>query len=659
MFQIYDGREHFYQWDLNRQILVTDPTIAEVHFCNLTEDCSLVTEVKEIGGFLLADVPNILLQQSFDLHVYAYDGNATRYDAVFKVKPKSKPSDYVYTETEVKSYEALEARLDEIEEKGVSQEVVENAVAQVLDSNPYNYATETFVEDAVSNVKVDLTGYATEDYVNEAVENVSVDLTGYATETYVNDKVANIPAGPKGDKGDKGDTGATGPQGEKGDKGDKGDKGATGNTGLTGPQGIQGPKGDTGAAFTYDMFTQEQLEALTGPTGPQGEKGDKGDTGKAFTYEDFTAEQLAALTGPKGDKGDKGDTGPEGPQGPKGETGSQGPAGKDGYAGDSLYKHIVTADSKYVFEIYNHTETPFTYTSLVRHIWDSGSTIPVSYAYASGKSISVADTATVDSASATKIEVNFSSLTWRDSYQDLSGGNGTSNITASSTITDKVIKVADSITTPSSSGDIDVDLSDYYTKDEVNALIPDTSSFISAIPEEYVTETELAQKGYLTEHQSLEGYATEQYVTDAIANIDIPEAAEMAVIDIYNCAKAGDAWVTTDNIKNIIQRLFAGEKFPVVVAPYSHSLYVPSSISVTSDKVEITLDYSAGVASGTLELTSLTITKYTFSSTGGSLTVTYATYNLADSYEYSQQLSSLEARVAAIENIATAEGGSY
>lgn len=44
-----------------------------------------------------------------------------------------------------------------------------------------------------------------------------------------------------------------------------------------------GPKGDTGAAFTYDMFTAEQLEALKGP------KGDKGDTGE---------------TGPKGDTPD-------------------------------------------------------------------------------------------------------------------------------------------------------------------------------------------------------------------------------------------------------------------------------------------------------------------------------------------------------------------
>ena len=75
-------------------------------------------------------------------------------------------------------------------------------------------------------------------------------------------------------------------------------------------QGEKGEKGDTGAAFTYDMFTSEQLESLKGP---------KGEKGEPFKYSDFTPEQLAALKGEKGEKGDKGDTGLQGPKGDKGE----------------------------------------------------------------------------------------------------------------------------------------------------------------------------------------------------------------------------------------------------------------------------------------------------------------------------------------------------
>ena len=71
--------------------------------------------------------------------------------------------------------------------------------------------------------------------------------------------------GEQGPQGEKGDTGEQGPQGEQGIQGEKGEQGET---------GPQGEKGDTGEAFTYEMFTAEQLAALTGPQGEQGEKGD-------------------------------------------------------------------------------------------------------------------------------------------------------------------------------------------------------------------------------------------------------------------------------------------------------------------------------------------------------------------------------------------------
>ena len=96
--------------------------------------------------------------------------------------------------------------------------------------------------------------------------------------------------------------------------------------------------------------------------------------------------------------------------------------------------------------------------------------------------------------------------------------------------------------------DINIDLSSYATKEELtNAInsidlssyakksdIPDVSGYLTSIPEEYVTETELNAKGYLTEHQdlsayalkteiptvpSLDGYATTEYVDNAIANV--------------------------------------------------------------------------------------------------------------------------------------------
>ena len=113
MFKIYDGRSDFYQWDLNRQIVLSDPTINEVHFCNKTSDCSLVVAVYEKDGLRLADVPNILLQTDWPIRVYAYCGDCyTKTSDTFKVIARTRPDDYVYTETEVKRWEDVAAKAE-------------------------------------------------------------------------------------------------------------------------------------------------------------------------------------------------------------------------------------------------------------------------------------------------------------------------------------------------------------------------------------------------------------------------------------------------------------------------------------------------------------------------------------------------------------------
>ena len=60
-------------------------------------------------------------------------------------------------------------------------------------------------------------------------------------------------------------------------------------------------------------------------------------------------------------------------------------------------------------------------------------------------------------------------------------------------------------------------LVDYATKSEIPTLISqltNDSGYITSIPSEYVTETELESKGYLTEHQSLANYALKTEIPD-------------------------------------------------------------------------------------------------------------------------------------------------
>ena len=110
--------------------------------------------------------------------------------------------------------------------------------------------------------------------------------------------------------------------------------------------------------------------------------------------------------------------------------------------------------------------------------------------------------------------------------------------------------------------DKEADLEAYYTKSEVDALIPDVSGLIKEIPAEYITESELEAKGYLTEHQSLEGYAkvsdlpsveglaSESYVDEKVAAIEIPEVP-VKVSELENDAK----YATEEYVDNAISTI--------------------------------------------------------------------------------------------------------
>lgn len=183
MFTIYDGREHFFQWDLNQKLIVNDESINEVHFCNKTDECSLVVAVEEYEGERVANVPNVLLQDSWTIHAYAFAANYTKVEQCFKVVPRSKPADYVYTETEIASFEKIQEQVEAIEQN--IGEVAREYLTENKDELLTGFATETYVNDAVDDALA-AKGYATETYVDEALEDYAAEaLEGYATEDYV------------------------------------------------------------------------------------------------------------------------------------------------------------------------------------------------------------------------------------------------------------------------------------------------------------------------------------------------------------------------------------------------------------------------------------------------------------------------------------------
>lgn len=104
--------------------------------------------------------------------------------------------------------------------------------------------------------------------------------------------------GPKGEPGEQGPPGPPGRNGidglngGRGLQGPPGPPGAPGKDGVNGDPGPKGEPGKDGKPFTYDMFTQEQLENLKGPRGEQGPPGPPG-TGANVDLSSYTTKQDA------------------------------------------------------------------------------------------------------------------------------------------------------------------------------------------------------------------------------------------------------------------------------------------------------------------------------------------------------------------------------
>jgi hypothetical protein len=132
-----------FQWEVGRQVEIIplqNMRVDSVHFSNPGDAIALVVKPKELDGRIIADVPNVLLQKGSNLVVYSVnisdDCVETIRDCVLPVRNRPKPSDYVYTETEVLEYRTLKKRIDEIEKNGVSEAQIATAVEKYLEENP-------------------------------------------------------------------------------------------------------------------------------------------------------------------------------------------------------------------------------------------------------------------------------------------------------------------------------------------------------------------------------------------------------------------------------------------------------------------------------------------------------------------------------------------
>lgn len=126
-----------FQWDLNKQIPCSFP---EAHFACIGSEDALI--VKANGGN--ASVPNILLQEGKDIMVWMMEDGAVADSGRIRIVTRAKPADYVYTESEVITFESLVAKVEDVIAKGNAATDSATTAAQKADAaaNKANAASD-------------------------------------------------------------------------------------------------------------------------------------------------------------------------------------------------------------------------------------------------------------------------------------------------------------------------------------------------------------------------------------------------------------------------------------------------------------------------------------------------------------------------------------
>ena len=192
IIKVIDGA--LYQWETGRAISIKPGpkhTVDEVHYMNPHGDTAYVVEPVTKDGEVIAPIPNILLQEAIDIRAFAVmhteTGDKVVADGTFGVNARQRPSDYVYTEIEFRTYEALADRIEALEKNRMPADTV-LFVPQSLNPDQQEQARENI-------------GAASNDEIPSALPNPEkLTFEGAVSATYDGSSpvVVNIPKAGSG-----------------------------------------------------------------------------------------------------------------------------------------------------------------------------------------------------------------------------------------------------------------------------------------------------------------------------------------------------------------------------------------------------------------------------------------------------------------------------
>lgn len=158
-----DTINRFYQWDIDQKIVINlegcderylqNPP--EVHFSNSSrKEALVVRSTVKAGDIIIADIPNILLQEPYPLLVYVYltdaDDSSSQKTILYSeipVRKRAKPSDYLYVENITR----ITAEMIKKEIESSTETARTNAINEINNVKTESIATVTDTRDTAVN----------------------------------------------------------------------------------------------------------------------------------------------------------------------------------------------------------------------------------------------------------------------------------------------------------------------------------------------------------------------------------------------------------------------------------------------------------------------------------------------------------------------------
>ena len=207
MIKLADGRELLYQWDTGRQV---ECDAEQVHFSNHHYGTSIDVDVQN-GK---ATIPNQLLTSATPIKAWAWvkdiSGEYTKEEQIFLVAKRNKPSDYVYTPAEIKTWQDLQNQIGNLNNLTTAHK--DNLVNAINDAALGGGGGASTAEDvsytnaALPNIST--VGGALDELVPKSHTHANKDILDKLSVSNGKLQYDGSDVGLKGDKGDKGDPGS-------------------------------------------------------------------------------------------------------------------------------------------------------------------------------------------------------------------------------------------------------------------------------------------------------------------------------------------------------------------------------------------------------------------------------------------------------------------